>query len=175
MPNRISLIVIAAAVCSVHMTKCALADSAANSASDGPTLAAPDDTVVLPENAKADAEKAFAAGYAYYVWPGEAGPIKRGDSNVLLVPFRYVANGAPVPYQTVLILVAAKQGSRDREEITQTVRPKGKTYSAKGSGVVIHLDFFKALSGKGTARIYLVDDATGTKQISNEFTVEVEL
>jgi peptidoglycan hydrolase-like protein with peptidoglycan-binding domain len=140
-----------------------------------PTLVPPDETLVLPEGAQADADRAFAAGYTYYVWPTEIGPIKRGDSTVLRVPFAYVANGTPVPYQTVLRLVATNQDDGSKVEITHTVRSERLTYSSKGKGEAMHIDLLKELSGSGSTKVYLVDYDTGRKQISNEFTIDIEL
>ena len=136
-----------------------------NAASKTPTLGTPDESVVLPDSAKKDAEAAFAKGYTYYIWPAEQGPLKRGDSQMLFIPFLYIAKSTPVPY-TVACTVLGD---------FQVLKPEGLTYRSKGKGAGMHLDFMKTLRGTGKAVIHLVDFETGGKQISNDITVDVEL
>ena len=134
-----------------------------------------EEPVVLPEKYKAEAEKAFAQGYTYFIWPAEPGPFQRGDSQVLVVPFLYVAKSKPVPFLPVLgVIITPQDGGEPyvKEGILKGEKPPA--YGPSGKGGVICLDFFKALSGKGKGSIRLLDYETGKNQISNVITVDVE-
>mgnify|MGYP003588140229 CR=1 FL=1 len=143
----------------------AIGASDTNAASKTPTLGTPDESVVLPDSAKKEAEVTFAKGFSYFIWPVEQEPIKRGDSNVLLIPFFYIANSIPVPYTCACTVLGD----------FQVLKPDGITYSARGRGLAMHIDFMMALHGKGKAVVHLVDFETTGKQISNDMTIDVEL
>jgi len=161
---------IAIALCSISGIPCARA------AEEKPTLTEPDKSVVLPENLKKDAEACFAKGYTYFIWPAATGPFRRGDSIIVTVPFNYIAKGKPEPYKIAFTILAKKEGTEKLDGRTQILTSRKYTYSSAGKSDAFHLDALKQFSsGKASATIHLLDYSTGQKQVSNMFTVDIEL
>jgi len=124
----------------------------------------------VPPEYQQQARNTFAKGYTFFIWSAEPGPFKRGDSQILIVPFRYVTQRRPRPYKTAFGIVLPGH--------IETLILKGQGPAAvrrSGEGAAMHLDFNRSYSGKGKAIIHLLDyGAKDNKQVSNEFTVDVE-
>ncbi len=141
--------------------------------------------VVLPEQYKAEAEKAFAKGYSYFIWPAETGVNKcQGKTGelfrVLIVPFYFVARddrGVPFAIATSVIL---KDKTTGKPISRQIVGSSGRS-GPRGKGEAVYptvspTEGAVLIEGDTVAIIYLVRKSgtnPGHGQISNSMAVPV--
>jgi len=100
-----------------------------------------DGQVLLPEEYEAEAEKAFAKGYTYFIWPAEKGIVncqgKPGDFwRVLTVPFYFVADDYQgVPFD-IAIEVILKERATGQPVFRQIGVSRGSA-GPRGKGIAV--------------------------------------
>jgi hypothetical protein len=153
-----------------------------------PKFTEPDQSVVLPDSVKKDAEDAFARGYVYFIWPVGPGPFmsvwkgsEKDKVKTISIPFYYIANSNPVPYKTSCKVMFTD----DLNEMQMIMNEGGLTYGSKGKGMALFWDLVGSFSIQrrdllnpmsattGKAKVQLMDFETGERPISNEITVDV--
>jgi hypothetical protein len=138
----------------------------------------------IPSQHQEAAQRAFAEGFAYYIWyegvepvtaytislPAMPGPIPIPGPHVTLGPtvqFRYVANSVkPARYRIQSAVSALEKTSNQPVRLslsTDVVQPKAQS----GSGSML-LSVDALLSGEGDWEIYLIEPTASSRALKSE-------
>ncbi len=149
---------------------------------------AADEQTSIPLNHQEAADKTYAAGKRYYIWPTTNGPITSSkvtglepgrDTPVLIMPLNFKAkDDVPEPfwYRIMIVTTSEDSGTGIQRTNTMTVGDLNTKGKANGRMLATYLPL-NLPPGKGEAMIHLVresdKDKVNATPISNELTIKV--